>query len=115
MPLKYTSLLVSLVRVPNRVVVDPETRICDRATTVPPQSAAANCLLSVAVGFGARWLLIGWCWSLHLSASSSRSGLCPTWYHRSRCPPLSGWCDPGHSAFTVGPSWRGSISPLVHH
>jgi hypothetical protein len=37
-PLKCTSHPVSFVMVPNRVAVEPETTICDRATIAPSQS-----------------------------------------------------------------------------
>ena len=53
MPQKYTQLPVSFVSAHNRVAVEPEIRICDRATIAPSQSAA-NRLYAVGVGLGAR-------------------------------------------------------------
>ena len=54
-PLKYTSKPVSLVIVPSRVAVEPETRIRDRATIAPPLLAiGALWLLGVGI---ARWRL----------------------------------------------------------
>src|SRR5665647_3470490 len=60
-PLKCTSESVSFVMVPNRIAVEPDTRICDRATIAPLLSPVA---LMCAVGGGTWWLSTLWAWSI---------------------------------------------------